>query len=168
MTVFSHIALSSLCNLVKASPTGIFKRRYMDFYQITVNPIYRIHNPVGLILLTRLRAGLSSHLREHKFHHHFKDCENPYCPCDSMSVESVEPHLLRCLNHASNRNTLFENLTGIIGPLYFITNTCTAEVLLYGKNIFHHVTNKKIIESTINFILNTSRFNEPIFSDQPN
>ena len=139
----------------------------MDFYQINDNPIFGIHNPVGLRLLTRLRVDLS-HLREHKFNHHFKDCENPYCPCDSMSVESVEHYLLRCPNHASHRNTLFENLTSIIGPLYFINNTCTTEILLYGKNIFLPVTNKKIIESTINFILNTSRFNEPLFSDQPN
>ena len=54
--------------------------------------------------------------------------------------------------HASSRNTLFENLTSIIGPLYFRTNSCTTVMLLDGKNIFHPVTNKKIIESTINFI----------------
>ena len=60
----------------------------MDFYQINANPIFGIHNPVGLRLLTRL-LGLS-HLREHKFNHRFIDCENPYCPCDSMSVESVD------------------------------------------------------------------------------
>ena len=47
---------SSLSNLIKASPsTAIFKRRYIDFYQITVNPIYGILNHVGLSLLTRLR-----------------------------------------------------------------------------------------------------------------
>ena len=132
----------------------------MDFYQINADPIFGIHNPVGLRLLTKLRVGLS-HLREHKFNHHFIEC-------DSMSVESVEYYLLRCPNHASSRNTLFENLTSITGPSYFINNTCTPEILLYGKNIFHPATNKKIIESTINFILNTSRFNEPLFSDQPN
>ena len=139
----------------------------MDFYQINANPIFGIHNPVGLRLLTRLRVGLS-HLREHKFNLHFIDFDNPYFPGNSMSVESVEHYLLRCPNHASSRNTLFENLTSIIGPLYFINNTCTTEILLYGNNIIHPVTNKKIIESTINFILNISRFNEPLFSDQPN
>ena len=101
----------------------------MDFYQITANPIYGIHNPVGLRILTRLRVGLCL-LREHKFNHHFKDCENPYCSCDSMSVEPVEHYLLRCPNHASNQNTPFENLTSIIGQLYFINNTCTTEILL--------------------------------------
>ena len=114
----------------------------MDFYQITANPIYGIHNPVGLGHLTRIWVCLS-HLREHKFNHHFKDCENPYCQCDSMPVEPVEHFLLRCPNQVSCRNTLFENLTSIIGPLYFTNISCTTKILLYGKNIFHLVTNKK-------------------------
>ena len=36
-------------------------------------PVYNIHNPIGLKLLTRLRLGLS-HLNEHKFKHNYQDC----------------------------------------------------------------------------------------------
>ena len=37
----------------------------------------RMHNPVGLKLLTRLRLGLS-HLNEQRFNHNFQSCINPY------------------------------------------------------------------------------------------
>ena len=40
-------------------------------------PVYNIHEPNGLRLLTRLRLGLS-HLNEHKFNHNFKECEILY------------------------------------------------------------------------------------------
>ena len=43
-------------------------------------PVYKIHDPIGLKLLTRLRANLG-HLREHKFRHNFLDTLNPLCSC---------------------------------------------------------------------------------------
>ena len=47
-----------------------FKNHMLTIY--TPKPIYNIHNPNGLKLLTRLRLGLS-HLNEHKFNHNFKE-----------------------------------------------------------------------------------------------
>ena len=37
-----------------------------------MNPVYNIHDPIGLKFLTRLRVNFS-HLREHKFRHNFLD-----------------------------------------------------------------------------------------------
>ena len=60
-TSFSWNMLSSF---IKNSPSlNIFKNRYMEFFNVSPNPIYGIHNPIGLRYLTRLRVGLS-HLRE--------------------------------------------------------------------------------------------------------
>ena len=50
-------------------------------------PVYNIHDPLGLKLLTRLRLGLS-HLIEHRFNHNFESCLNPLCTC-SLEVEST-------------------------------------------------------------------------------
>ena len=50
-------------------------------------PVYSIHNPLGLKLLTRLRLGLS-HLNEHRFNHNFESCRNPLCTY-SLEVEST-------------------------------------------------------------------------------
>ena len=38
----------------------------------TPKPVYNIHNPTGLKLLTRLTLGLS-HLNEHSFNHNLRD-----------------------------------------------------------------------------------------------
>ena len=156
-------AWGNLSNLIKASPSpNIFKKRYMEFYRINANSIFRIHNPVGIKLLTRLRVGLS-HLREHKFNHHFHDTGNPYCSCDGKSIESVEHYLLSCPNHARSRILLFENLSSISSLVTFTRDSLTTEILLYGKSTFDDCTNKKIIESTINFLIESSRFSDPLF-----
>ena len=54
---------------------------------ISTKPNYNIHNHIVLIILTRLRLGLS-HLSEYKFKHNFQDCVNPLCPC-SLNVSSL-------------------------------------------------------------------------------
>ena len=49
--------------------------------------IFNINDSIGVKLLTRLRLG-SSHLREHKFTHGFRDILNPLCPC-SIETETT-------------------------------------------------------------------------------
>ena len=56
--------------------------------------IYNINNLLGLILLTRLRLGLS-HLKEHRFKHNFQNRINPLCSC-SLKIESTFHFLLQC------------------------------------------------------------------------
>ena len=49
-----------------------FKKTILDITRPKENSIYTIHDISGLKLLTRLRLNFS-HLKEHKFRHHFKD-----------------------------------------------------------------------------------------------
>ena len=49
--------------------------------------IFKIHDPLGIKFLTRMRLGLS-HLNEHRFRHNFQDCLNPLCSC-RLEVEST-------------------------------------------------------------------------------
>ena len=58
----------------------VFRNSLLKMICPSPNPLYVIHNPLGLCLLTRLRLGLS-HLNEHKFGHNFKNCVNPLCTC---------------------------------------------------------------------------------------
>ena len=156
---------SNLSNFIKVSPSiNIFKKRYLEFYHVNANSIFKVHNPLGIKLLTRLRVGLS-HLREHKHKHHFHDTHNPCCPCDGISTESVDHYLLRCPNHVRSRTVLFENLNSINGTVNFTCDSITTETLLYGKSSFDDFINKKIIESTIKFLIDSSRFNEPLFTN---
>ena len=52
------------------------------------NPVYGIHNPLGLRLLTRLTL-VQSHPNKHKFNHSF----NPPCTC-SLEIESTSHFFL--------------------------------------------------------------------------
>ena len=88
---------------------NIFKSRYLEFFSVKPNSVYRIHNHIGLKYLTRLRVGLS-HLKSHKFFHKFRDTPNKFCACDESSVESTEHYLLVCPNYHQFRHQLFTDL----------------------------------------------------------
>ena len=85
-----------LSSFIKSSTSlNVFKKRLMEFFNVTPNPIYGIHNPVGLKYLTRLRVGLS-HLRAHKHQYNFSDTSSKYCSCRDNLPETVEHYLLHC------------------------------------------------------------------------
>ena len=75
------------------------------------SPLYNIHNPSGIKLLTRLRSGLS-HLNEHKFNHNFDDCVNPFCTC-SLELESTSHFFLHCHHYNTIRSISFEDLNSV-------------------------------------------------------
>ena len=74
-----------------------------------MNPVYNIHDPIGLKFLTRLRVNFS-HLREHKFRHNFLDTLNPLCSC-GLEIESTKHYLLHCPFYTCIRRTLYDNIT---------------------------------------------------------
>ena len=66
--------------LRKSETSPYFRNALLNVDWRTAKPIYKVHNPIGLKLLTRLRLGLS-HLNEHNFEHNFQDCIKPLCTC---------------------------------------------------------------------------------------
>ena len=63
----------------------IFKNALLKIGRPTSKPVYYIHDPNGLKLVTRLRLGLN-HLNEHKFNNNFKVGVSLLCCC-SLEVE---------------------------------------------------------------------------------
>ena len=116
-------------------------------------PIYSVHNPVGLKLLTRLRPGLS-HLNQHKFNHNFQDCLNPLCSC-SLEVESVSHFFLHCHYYSNIRSTLLNELQSIDK---YQEDDIAVEVLLYGSTKFNTNQNFRLLSSSIDYILKSERF----------
>ena len=57
----------------------IFKNLLLKIGRPIQNSICKIHDPLGIKLLTRLRLGLS-HLNEHRFRHNFQDYVSHYVP----------------------------------------------------------------------------------------
>ena len=71
----------------KSKSCAIFQNALLKIGRPNQCSVYRIHNSVGLRLLTRLRLGVS-HLNEHRFNHNFQSCVNPFCRC-SLEIEST-------------------------------------------------------------------------------
>ena len=72
------------------------------------NYIYKIHDPLGLKLLTRLRPGLS-HLIEQRFYRSYDSCINPLCSC-SAEVELTRHFFLLCHNYCNIHKTLLNTV----------------------------------------------------------
>ena len=73
--------------------------------------VYNIHDPNGLILLIRLRLGLSQ-LNGNKFNHNFKECLNSLYSCD-FKVESLSNFFLHCHCFTDFTKALFNELQSV-------------------------------------------------------
>ena len=75
-------------NIEKSKSYAILRNALLKIARPNQCSVYRIHNPMGFKLLTRLRLGLS-HLNEYRFNHHnFQSCINLLCSC-SLAFEST-------------------------------------------------------------------------------
>ena len=79
-------------NLHNAKSFLIFRNSLLKIESPIQNPIYNIHDTMGIKYLTRLRLSLS-HLNDHKFRQNSQDCLNPLCPC-SLEVETTIHYFL--------------------------------------------------------------------------
>ena len=73
-----------------------------------VNSTYKIHNLIGIRLLTNLCLGLS-HLNEHKFRHNFADCVTPFCSC-KMKHETTLCFFMHYRNFLNTGRKLLDNI----------------------------------------------------------
>ena len=110
--------------------------------------------------LTRLRVGLS-HLREHKFRHNFRNSLNPICNC-SNSTESNNHYLLYCSNFKNERQTLLQNVRNVNPSLLSMNEDALTHLSLYGDNTLTDNTNTFLLNSVIEYITSTKRFNNPL------
>ena len=147
--------------LRKGESLSFFKTNILKFIRPSPNSVYNCHNPKGLKFITRLRLGLS-HLREHKFKHSFQDIFNPLCSC-GIDIESTEHFLLHCPQFVNERRTLLSNVGNINYKLLENTDSNLTQTLLFGNTSFDITDNTKTLDATINFILLTKRFDEPLF-----
>ena len=113
----------------------------------------------GIRLITRLRVGMS-HLREHKFKHNFQDCLNPICSC-GLDIESTSHFLLDCSTF-DERYTLLSTLNNIDCKLLELTRSSLSQILLYSNTLFDKEKSTRILNATIEYILSTERFEEPL------
>ena len=74
---------------------GCFKKKILSLILPSLHPVYSVHDPKGLAILTQLRVGLSN-LNLHKFKHNFEDTVNSVCPIKD-GVEDTEQFFVALL-----------------------------------------------------------------------
>ena len=125
--------------------------------------IYRIHNPVGLKLLTKLRLGLS-HLNELRFNHNFQSCNNPLCSC-SLAIESTTHFSLHCHHFSNIRSTVLNSINEVLGSIINISvrsDCALVKMLLFGDQNYTQVEKAYVINATIKYSVDSERFNGPL------
>ena len=135
---------------------NIFNNSLLKIGRPIPKPTFNIPNPLGLKLLTRLRLELSR-LNEHRFNHNFEDCINPLCSC-SLEVESTVYFFLHCHNFVNIRNTLLNKLNSISCDVTNCSDRSLTELILYGNPKFSFQQNSDIINTLIEYIINSKRF----------
>ena len=138
----------------------VFKLSLLKFVGPVGNSVFKINNPYGLKLLTRLRLGLS-HLCYHKFRHNFQDCINPICAC-GIEIETATHFLFHCPLFQSAEQFLLINIKKIDESILKKHDERITKTLLYGDDKFELPCNKSIISLTIEFIVSTERFSNSL------
>ena len=139
---------------------ALFKKSILQLIRPTPNRAFNCHNPIGIKLITRFRLGLS-HLRDHKFKHNFQDCFNPIC-CGSKDIETTVHYLLHCPTFSDKKSTFFNNIQSIKENFLSGSDSRISETLLFGISSFNDTKNTSILNTTIDYILSTKRFDVPL------
>ena len=108
-----------------------------------------------------MRVGLSL-LREHKFEHSFQDTLNPISSCDK-DIETTSHYLLHYPDYLHERKTLLNTVSCIVPNIFDFNNDQLTEILLYGKEDLDNINNTSILDATINYLIETKRFNSELF-----
>ena len=133
----------------------------MQFIGPSPNSVFNCHDPKGVKLLARLRLGLS-HLYDHKFKHRFQDPLNPICNCGT-NVETTTHYLLHWPLFSDERLFLINRIRNIGNNILNLNYSRFSEVPLFGHSSFNNTNNTSILNTTIEYIVSSSRFEVALF-----
>ena len=115
---------------------------------------------LGIKYLTEPRLGFN-HLCYYKCKHGFLDTVYTFCRC-SPATENTVHYFLHCPNISTARNTFFNEITIVDGSIIDQDDIKISQTFLYGKPTYS-VNDKLILNESIKYILETKRFDGPIF-----
>ena len=103
-----------------------------------------------------------AHNRDRKFKHNFQDTFNPICNCGE-DIETLCHYLLHCSLYTNERLASLNIIQGIDNSILELADSRIVEVLLYGRKWLDISSNNNILDATIDFLLETKRFDEGLF-----
>ena len=152
----SAIEWNNLDKIIRNSKSfALFKKSNLQFIRPTPNRTFNCHNPIGIKLITRLRW------RDHKFKHNFLGCLNPIYCC-SKDIETSVHYLLHCPFFSDERSIFFSNIQSIDENVLSGSDPRISESLLFGISSSNDTKNTPILNTTIDYVLSTKRFDVPI------
>ena len=133
---------------IKGATFFLFKASLLKVGHPHASSTYRIHNPVGIRLLTHLRLGLT-HLNELKFRHNFADC--------SIKPETTLHFFLHYCN-LNIRRKLFDKIKLLDETLLQLSDENLLTVLLFGGKVYNKDVNVQILNASISYVIDSDRF----------
>ena len=143
-----------------------FRNSLLKIRRAFAKPIYNIHNPTSLKLLTWFKLRIS-YLNEHQFNHNFRDWANDLCPCH---LEAVSPSYFFLQSHyyityvVDIRKILFHEWQSLGADILYQSHNEIMELLLYGRKKFKFYKNCSILKSAVRFITKSETFNGSMYS----
>ena len=148
-------------NILNSSSPNIFKGRFLQFAKPLQNSMYTCHNSIGIKYLTRLRLGFS-HLCYNKFKDGFIDTVDPLCSCSS-AIENTVHYFFHCPNFSTAQDTFLNEIAMVDRSIIDQEEIKIIQTLLCGNPTYSVNDNKLILDASIKYILETERFDGPIF-----
>ena len=132
-----------------------FKRKLLQLVRPSKNSIFGIHDIIGTKLLTRFCVEFND-LRSYKFKHNF-NCSKTSCRC-LTGIKNNEHYRLHCPHFKTHCRKLLDQVSSLTNTdLIRLSSKELCDLLLYGHPDFTLVTNRAIVEATINFIKSSRR-----------
>ena len=116
---------------------------------------------LSVAIAARLCLGLS-HLREHKFRHSFRGTLNQFCDC-GCEIKATAPFCLHCYQFSTERITFLKKIKSIDTSMLNQSDSNLTKTFLFGGLRKHITINKLIINATTDLLLDTIRFDVPLF-----
>ena len=133
-----------------------FRRELLGRIRLPKRPTSNIYDIEGGKLLTRLKVEFSG-LRKHRYRHNFH-CHDPTCLCQT-GIEDNEHFLLPCPRFSSQQRVLFDLVSKSVNfDIMCLSSKELCNLLLCGHSKCTIITNRVIIESTLEHLKSTGRF----------
>ena len=139
---------------------ALFSKRILQFIRPTPTRTFNCHNPTGITLITRLRLDLS-HLWDHRFKHNFLDSFNPIC-FFGKDIETTVHYLLRCPIFSDEKSIFISNIRSIYETVLSGSDSRFSDTLLFGISSFNNAKNASVLNTVIDYIPSTQRFDVPL------
>ena len=135
-----------------------FKNKVLSLIRPPAKPVFSVHDPKGLAILTQLRVGLSA-LNLHKSKRNFKDKTHLMCLLND-DIEDAEHFLLSCHLYDIQRHDLLSTVNAILlsEGRSNLSNKALLKFLLYGDGRKSTYSNSQITKVTLKYIHASYRF----------